>query len=391
MAEQATTAAETTPQDNKRNIIRTARPFLTPIGLYVVSRIVVWSAILSATYSSGRQKVFAIVLTWDATHFFRIVQSGYELNAYAGTPAHDQQTYAFFPLFPYPLRVFNELFSINSQRGAAYAFVIWTTLIGLAAICALWWTTKQIFGDKTAYTTTLLLCFFPGSYILSIPYSEGMLLLFATLALWALHKKYWFRAGVFIFFAGLTRFSAVALLAAAGILALVEIYKHRNWKALIAPAIGSLGIIAYFQYVHHLAGSYSAWFTTQKKGWGQTFDLFAVPRNMKLYLLHPSRAADSPNGFVPVVGALILLALLWFLWKARLPIEYNVFVIVSLLQITFSPELLPKPRFILSAFPLFIAAAMGIKEKHITNVVAVSAGLLGLLTLMTLGGNYIVP
>src|SRR5438128_829027 len=77
-----------------------------------------------------------------------------------------------------------------------------------------------------------LFCFFPGAMVLSLAYSEALMLALAIGCLLALLKERWVTAGVLGAFATATRPNAVALVAACAWAAGTAIWRRRQWRAL---------------------------------------------------------------------------------------------------------------------------------------------------------------
>ena len=83
-----------------------------------------------------------------------------------------------------------------------------------------------------------------------------------------------------------------------------------------------------------------------------------------------------------------MLLLLWFLYKNRLPAIFNAYIAVILLLMLLPSTVTARPRFLYTAFPLLISAAVWFErnERHDRDwwpyvVGACSAGLVGLTAL----------
>ena len=82
--------------------------------------------------------------------------------------------------------------------------------------------------------------------------------------------------------------------------------------------------------------------------------------------------------------------LLWFLYKQRLPALLNAYVAVVLLLMLLPKTVTARPRFLFTAFPLLIVAAVWFERNRRDwwpyIVGACSAGLVGLTTLYGVRG-----
>jgi Gpi18-like mannosyltransferase len=108
---------------------------------------------------------------------------------------------------------------------------------------------RDIYDTKTAEKAMILLALFPGSFVLSMAYSEGLMLTIAALCFVALRKKQWFIAGVLAAMATATRPNGVALVAACAVASLIAIRNDKEWKSIIAPIISPLGFIGFMWFL----------------------------------------------------------------------------------------------------------------------------------------------
>jgi hypothetical protein len=142
----------------------------------------------------------------------------------------------FPPAFPFALGLGFSCLGF----GAAPAKLVLTTL-SLAALVAVYGTTRNLFGAERAWLVTGLVALEPGLvWVTGIGLSENFSLLFATLTLWAFVRslgdiRFLLPSGVFWTIVYLTRSSAGVfglLPAAAGVLWWA---RFRDWRALLSP------------------------------------------------------------------------------------------------------------------------------------------------------------
>ena len=124
----------------------------------------------------------------------------------------------------------------------------------------------------------------------------------------------------------------------------------------------------------------------QTEAWGEgtSFGLTAIRRTLKAFT-HP---LTSPTNTITAVSVVTMLLLLWFLYKNRLPAIFNAYIAVILLLMLLPSTVTARPRFLYTAFPLLISAAVWFErnERHDRDwwpyvVGACSAGLVGLTAL----------
>ena len=139
-------------------------------------------------------RVFA---NFDGVHYLQIAEKGYTSTQFA-----------FFPLYPVLIKLisfllFHNLFyvglfiSLFSFTGFALFIKKYLALVGE--------------NNHTIFWFLLFLFSFPTSFFFVSIYSEGLFLFFFIAYLYFSHRKQWFLAFVFGYFAGLTRFVGLFL------------------------------------------------------------------------------------------------------------------------------------------------------------------------------------
>lgn len=166
---------------------------------------------------------------WDSEFYLSIAVQGYDDPQVRTAPAAANApppfnrplslNYAFFPVYPYLLRLVAVplgWFGLNAIAAATLAGVVISavgTLIGMLALYALVQTEfPQELGEPVGLRTVFYLVSFPTSFFLAQVYTEGLFigLSFGCLAL--LQQKRWIAAGLLAAVATLTRAVGVVLL-----------------------------------------------------------------------------------------------------------------------------------------------------------------------------------
>src|SRR5207302_760700 len=98
-------------------------------------------------------------------------------------------------------------------------------------------------GRRTARRATLLFCFFPGSIVFSMVYSEGVMIALAAGCLLALQQRRWLLAGVLGGLATAARPNAVVLVVACG-WAAVDAVVRRGWPAPVTAYTAGVLLMA---------------------------------------------------------------------------------------------------------------------------------------------------
>ena len=152
-----------------------------------------------------------------------------------------------------------------------------------------------------------------------------------------------------------TRPNGVGLVAACVVASFIAIRRSRDWMSLVAVVLSPLGFIGFQLYVDHTAGERGAWFRVQSEAWkeGTSFGATAVTNTLD-FILHPF---SSPTDALTALSMAALIAMIYCAWRVRLswPLVAYSAVVVALMLI---PETVTaRPRFLITAFPLLIAAA----------------------------------
>jgi Gpi18-like mannosyltransferase len=363
----------------REQLLRAGRP----IAIYLASRVLVLVAAATIDFVAPKSSLMDSLGRWDGAWYLRIAQTGYphSVNVTQGLPG--QNTIAFFPLFPLIVRALHSVLTWNG------AFELVVLVTGLAAAIGLWMLTAQVYDDRAADRATLLFCFFPGSIVFALFYSEGLMLVLAIACLWALLRHKWLIAGIAAGLATATRPNAAVLVLCCAWAAAQAIRHRREWWALVSVVLAPVGAVVYFAFLAARTGVKTAWFREEHSGWQEGFDFGrSTLHKLNLALQHPLHDVSL------LVGALcflFLLACLPYVWKAELPAELLIFgggIVVLALG---AKSLGLRPRFLLSAFPLFMALGARLPTRAYRIVLAVGAGLLPMVLLLSLKTTVLTP
>jgi hypothetical protein len=327
---------------------------------------------------------------WDGIWYERAAQYGWPTHFVVQHGVTALNTLAFFPAFPMVIRAVHLVLPVSWQAATTIAELLSQVSLVLAFRAL----ARDVFGEHVARRATVLFCFAPGAFIFALPYSEPTFLTFCILAILALRRRRWVAAGALAAIATLGRPSGVAVVAAAAWAAGWAIWRHRDWKALAAPALAPLGIVAWFGYLWAHTGTPLAWYHEEHYGWGERVSPLAF-----VHLIHVEQAQhsffDMPDFSAAVAGTVLAVVLVVVMITVRPPGVLWVFTAVVLILSLFSETLGLRPRFVLTAFPLTMALAARLKREDAYAVaVAVSAvastGLLVLATYTAAAGGPVM-
>ena len=337
---------------------------------------------------SGVQLIAETLDGWDGHWYLEIVRKGYPKSIPPDiTYFQPEARAAFFPVYPNLVRAVDVVLPGNQVAASLVlnfvlgAFVI--LLIGLIA--------QRLFGNKVAERTMILLSLFPGSFVLLHAYSEATLMVLAALCFLCLMDKRWFLAGVFAALATASRPNGLALVAACAVASLIAIFEDRDWRSIIAPILAPLGYIGFMLFLRSHTNEPWAWFRVQREAWreGTSFGGTAL-RSTFDFLRHP---LTSPTDVMTTASLVAITLLVVAAWKKRLPWMFSVYSAAVLFLMVLPATVTARPRFIFTAFPLFISFAAWTQkddDKWWPFVVTLSA--MGLTTVTALYGfGTVVP
>ena len=344
------------------------------------------------------------LLRWDSAWYLHIAEGGYG-------PGSPDARNAFFPLLPVLVRL---VASVPGVGGLVEAGLLVAHVAGAAATVLVWLLGRRLADRDAADRMAALFAFFPGSAVLSMVYAEGLLVALAAGTLLALHRRQWLVAGLLAAVATSSRPNAVAVAAACAWAALAAVAwprrwasvhiravapgairmrlpRRRQWGALVAPVLAPVGLLAFLGYLAVRTGDRAAWFSAQRAVWGERVDLGGQVDRVLLVIGDPASPLGGLNTWLPVVGMAVM-ALGWAALAAWRPggavIAYTAAACALVLV---SATIGARPRMVLAAFPLVMALAYVVRGPAFSGLLAGSAGLGALLTVVNVASTTGTP
>ncbi len=316
---------------------------------------------------------------WDGAWYQAAAEDGWP-----HTVPHGASTLAFFPGFPTAIRVVHAVLPLTWMRAELLAAAI----TELTMVLAFWILATDVWDKSAADRSTLVLCFLPGAFIFSLGYSEPLFLTFACLCLLLLRRRSWILAGVAAALAGATRSDGVALIACCAWASWIAVRERREWRSSVAVLVSPLGIVGWFAYLRATTGSWTAWFHAEKDGWGEHVTLKAP-----LTVAHQfgNHGFAYPNYWVTALSTVLAAILFVMLLRVRPPATLVIYTAIVLVLALFSIPLGLRPRFVLTAFPLCMAAGVLLRRWWLAAGVVCGAATVWYLLTLTVTGTTLVP
>jgi Mannosyltransferase (PIG-V) len=315
---------------------------------------------------------------WDAGWYRHIATHGYVDQVVGPT---GQRNLAFYPLYPLTMRVVS-LVGLDPLA----AGILVSNLAFLAALVLLHRLVRARFGADVAFRCVLLLSVFPFSFYFSAVYSESLFVLLAVASLYLAHQERWAAAAFCALLCGATRAPGLALAPALGLLYLERIQFDLRRVRLDALWLGLsvLGPVLFYAYLHLAFGDpWLAFKATRVPGWWQGgVNLKPAERAVRaLRSLETLRTGQFPVVFdLNLLAAAVSAGSLVAVFR-RQPLAWGVFGLLIVASGVLQPG--GWGRYVLPAFPVFLAWALGLERRWaFTGVVVTSTLLLALLTIL---------
>ena len=193
--------------------------------------------------------------TWDTQHYILLSQQGYGVNPMSN---------AFYPLYPFLIRVFTPLF-FNKGLLAAYVIANLSSLLVPVYMYKL----SCLFGTKEqASKATVLLLAFPTAFFMSVAYTESLYMSLCLMAFYYLFTGDVRKASIFCFLLPLARAQGMLFIVPIGILFLQAAFRTKSdiganmaraARTFLLPALATLlGMGVYFTFCRWQLGGFLA-------------------------------------------------------------------------------------------------------------------------------------
>ncbi|MEY9926276.1 hypothetical protein ABH926_000898 [Catenulispora sp. GP43] len=326
----------------------------------------------------GGTHAWDVVSSWDGWWYRQIAEHGYHprLVPVPGGSGHwsvEQNSAAFFPLYPALIRAVSAMTGLGSY-GAGLTVSI---AASFAAALGIYRVAAGLAGHRVGLLAAGLWAVWPGSGVEWAVYSDS---LFIALAAWTCHAvlaRRWLTAGALCLVAGLSRPTAVTLIAAVAGAAVPAALRRGDdrRRPLAAAALAPLGLVGYLGWVGEQAGNVKAYTILESDAWDHYFDFGRSTAHAVVAILTGRSDYEfaAPSADLVGVGVLVLTgALLVALVQLRPPTVLAVYTLCTVVLAVGTHEIFGMvSRYLLPTFPLLIPAAMALDRLKTPGRVAV--------------------
>lgn len=308
----------------------------------------------------------AAVDRWDSIHYLQIAEHGYRL---AGDTS-------FFPVYPLMLRALGAIVGSDVIAGVAISCACFA--IGLTLLYRL---VKEELGEQIARNSVLLLALAPLSFYFTAIYTESLFLALSVSAFYAARRERWWLAALLAAVDSATRVPGILVLAP--VICMWWRSPARPRRALVWFALAPLPLIGFCLYLEARGFGLLAFIHNESTVYARDpigplgTILMAVKApfttpNVAAGLRIPLAARSYNLIELAVLG--VALAALVGCWR-RLPREYAIYATLLVIADLWSPLALTPmksiDRYFTAVFPLWIAAAVWLRERRLTGAVLV--------------------
>ncbi|MGW1848433.1 glycosyltransferase family 39 protein [Streptomyces sp. NPDC001966] len=374
-----------TGPDPRSRLRHTAERYGPVLALYGTLKLIGFAVFMWLLHSAGDYRAknprfgggahpWDVLASWDGWWYQQIAVHGYDprlvpIRGATGPITLEENSAAFFPLYPALMRLVSELTGLGPYGAGLLVSIV----ASLAAALGIYAVAERFGGRRAGLAAAGLWAVWPGSGVEWAVYSDS---LYTALAVWACHAvlgRRWLTAGLLTCVAGLNRPTAVALIGAVVIAALLALHRRRDGilRPVAAMAVAPLGLLAHLGWVGHRMGDYSGYFRLQSDAWAHEWDygrhtldvLTSVPVGHSDYL--------SAWPFADLIGVgvvLLAIVLLSLLIRLRPPAVLVVYTVLTLLLVLGSQQIFANvSRYLLPLFPLFLPVALALRRLSLTH------------------------
>ena len=331
------------------------------LAVYLATRLAIFVGALAAYLNDKGLTWSSFARRRDGWWYLRIAQHGYGHTLHVQVPGifSHFSTWAFFPGYPMLVRAVHEIVPAPiSDEAFVLSFVI-----GALAVRAVYALGAAYGGVSVARGSALLVAAWPGSAAMNMAYSDGLFIAATAASLTMLLKRKWLWAGVLGMVATAARPAGMALIGAAFVAAVLAVRRSRDWKALVAPVLTSLGMLAFMLYGWAETGDFLIWRHAENL-WHQRLD-FSTRMFARWGPWFTERGGHAQQAVMELLGLILVVGFLAVAWslRRRLNAVLATYAAIALFLILGFSGVGTRPRMLLAVLPGFVWLAARLRRR----------------------------
>ncbi len=354
--------------------------FLFRLAVFIIS---VFAIFIANDKDFSFNELLNSYLQWDANNYYRIAKGGYSYHIENGA----YTTLAFFPLYPWLIRIVNLFFNNIVLSGLVLSCLLYS------GACAYMYRLLACDYNKSAAIRAIVyVSVFPHSFFFGTMMNESMLFFTMTATFYYIRTHNWVKTGIFGAFAALSRMAGILLAVPAAVewLEYYEIFKKIKsrqfkevWRLFYKKGLWIFlmlgGTLVYLFCNFKTTGEWFKFLEYQKDIWHNGAVYFGDGiSTMFNYCINETRYTRFAIWLPEVISVVFVTAtLIYGIRKART--MYTSFLIVYIIINTGFAWPISVARYMCCAIPSFIILA-DFAERHkwtehiISAVMAVAMG-----------------
>lgn len=300
---------------------------------------------------------------WDSNWYLDIVKNGYYRKA-----DDTLSNVVFFPLYPSLIK------GVNVVTGLNIITVAWflSCLFFLIACSLLFKFVQKYHKESDPLLAVFLLLVFPTAFFLNTIYTESLFLMLSLFAFYFSFSKKYILAGIFGFFAALTRITGILVFLPLAIeLVMNSGVNKETVKKMLPLGLIPLGTASFF-FFHWINFGDPLLFFRVESAWGRSF---LLNKDHFIFLTNASLANFLFDVSYLIFGAAITVALV----KIK-KYPYAIYMASTIGVAVATGTLMSIGRYILVLFPIYIIGASVKNEVVKYAWIIISAMLMALNT-----------
>ena len=376
-------------KNQQQSFTATSRETLVVFGIALLFRIAVFIISIFAIFlMADREFSFSGLLDtymqWDARNYFRIATGGYSFYVENG----EFPTLAFFPLYPWIIKVLNVFIQNMTLSGLIVSFLAYS------GACAYMYNLMSFdYSKQTAIRAIVFISVFPHSLFFGTMMNESMLLMTAMATLYYIRRHDWIKAGIFGALASMSRLAGIMLI----IPATVEWIEHyeiisllrkksfsKVWQLIYKKALWIilmfLGTFVYLACNYHTTGEWFKFLEYQEMFWNNDTVYWGESISTILQYVGNEKSFTLFAIWLPELISIVFVATLLIYGIRRTRNLYTSFLVVYMIINMSMSWPLSIARYMTCAIPAFMILS-DFSERHkwtehlITATMAITFGI----------------